>query len=94
MKVKIDDGRDWVFMRDDGKVYDSKGKEIRWVPIDDLLDPKEFRWKPIEELGEDEDEIAWREIGNEPMLEGKGGKQKPMDAKPKTLEKRSGNGKA
>ena len=65
MKVKIDDGRDWVFMRDDGKVYDSKGKEIRWVPIDDLLDPKEFKWKPIEELGEDEDEIIWREIYGE-----------------------------
>ena len=49
---------------------------------------------PEAEGMEDEDEIVCREIGNEPMLEGKGGKQKPMDAKPKTLEKRSGNGKA
>ena len=94
MKVMIDDGYDWVFMRSDGNVYDSKGKEIRWVPIDDLKDPKKFEWRPIEELGDDEDEIAWREIGGEPMLEGKGGKRKPMDTKPKSLDKRSGNGKA
>lgn len=35
MKVEMD-GHDWVFLNnDDGRVYDSKGKEIRWVPIDD-----------------------------------------------------------
>ena len=47
MKVKIDDKHDWVFMsQDDGKVYDSKGKEIRWVAIDDAKNPKQFQWKP------------------------------------------------
>ena len=41
MKVKIDDKHDWVVMsQDDGKVYDSKGKEIRWVAIDDAKNPK------------------------------------------------------
>ena len=36
MKVIMDDGHDWVFLNnDDGRVYNSKGKEIRWIPIDD-----------------------------------------------------------
>ena len=54
MKVIMDDGHDWVFLNnDDGRVYDGKGKEIRWVPIDDQEKPKEFKWIPI---GDEEDE--------------------------------------
>ena len=47
MKVKIDDGYDWVFMRSDGKVFDASGAEVRWVPIGDFKAPDGFIWDPV-----------------------------------------------
>ena len=62
MKVIMDDGHDWVFLNnDDGRVYDGKGKEIRWVPIDDQEKPKEFKWIPIGDE-EDQDDYVVEEI--------------------------------
>ena len=62
MKVKIDDGYGWVFMRSDGKVFDASGTEIKWVPIGDLKNPVSFTWKPIDEIHKD---ITWKTIGEE-----------------------------
>lgn len=92
MKVKIDDGYDWVFMRSDGKVFDSCGKEVTWVPIGDVKEPKEFHWKPIAKDEGKFGEITWVPIGeeepidepmDEPMVEGKGKQSKttPKGAK-------------
>lgn len=62
MKVMMDDGHDWVFLNnDDGRVYDGKGKEIRWVPIDDQDNPKMFGWIPIGDE-EDQDDYVVEEI--------------------------------
>ena len=62
MKVLMDDGHDWVFMNnDDGRVYDSKGEAIRWVPIDDWDNPKMFGWMPIGDE-EDQDDYVVEEI--------------------------------
>ena len=66
MKVKIDDGRGWVFMRDDGKVFDASGTEIKWVPIGDLKQPSGFTWKPIDEIHK---EIKWKPIGEDVPIE-------------------------
>ena len=62
MKVIMDDGHDWVFFNnDDGRVYDSKGKEIRWVPIDSREKAKEYMWIPIGDE-EDQDDYVVEEI--------------------------------
>ena len=37
-------------MRDDGKVFDASGMEVKWVPIGDLKKPNGFTWKPIDEI--------------------------------------------
>lgn len=66
MKVKIDDGYDWVFMRSDGKVFDAKGTEVKWVPIGNLKEPTSFTWKPIDEIHKD---ITWKPIGEEVPME-------------------------
>ena len=81
MKVKIDDGYGWVFMRSDGKVFDSSGTEVKWVPIGDFMNPKEFKWEPVVKDDDKFGEINWLPIGeeepmdeliDEPMVEGKG----------------------
>ena len=57
MKVKIDDGHEWVFMRlSDGKVFDGQGREVEWCPIADY-DGNGFVWWPIfeESIYENED---------------------------------------
>ena len=86
MKVKIDDGRGWVFMRDDGKVFDASGMEVKWVPIGDLKKPNGFTWKPIDEIHK---EIKWKPIGEEVPI------QEPlMNEQSKTTSKETKNGSA
>ena len=99
MKVKIDDGRGWVFMRDDGKVFDASGTEIKWVPIDDLRNPKGFKWEPVVKDDDEFGEINWLPIGEElpidepmdelidaPMVEGE-------QSKPQSKEMKNGSAK-
>ena len=86
MKVKIADGYGWVFMRSDGKVFDSCGKQVNWVPVDDLLNPKEFKWEPVVKDDDKFGEINWLSIGenepiDEPIYEGKHSKTPSKEAK-------------
>ncbi len=53
-------------MRDDGKVFDASGMEVKWVPIGDLKKPNDFTWKPIDEIHKD---ITWKPIGEEVPIE-------------------------
>ena len=68
MKVKLDDGYDWVFLRGDGKIFDADGNEIKWIPIEDFRDEDvldEINWMPIGEKEPIDEPI------DEPMVEGK-----------------------
>ena len=102
MNVKIDDGYGWVFMRSDGKVFDSCGKEVKWVPIGDAKEPKEFKWEPVVKDDDKFGEINWVPIGDEepidepmdelidePIYEGKG-----ENKQSKTPSKETKNGSA
>ena len=86
MKVKIDDGYDWVFMRSDGKVFDSCGKQVNWVPIGDWQNPSGYTWKPIGNDDDELEEINWLPIGDdepmdEPIYEGKRSKTPSKETK-------------
>ena len=96
MKVMIDDGYDWGFMRsNDGKVFDSKGNEIKWVPIGDIDEPTGFTWKPVDEPMGGMDDINWLPIGDDEPIE-ELAFEKSNGAKSKTISKgakKNGNAK-
>ena len=33
MNVMLDDEYDWMLLRNDGRIFDTMGNEVKWIPI-------------------------------------------------------------
>ena len=72
MKVMLDDEYDWMLLRNDGRIFDTMGNEVKWIPIGKSKHPEAFEL-PMNSLRND---AKWNPIEEEPIIEDNSGGNK------------------